>query len=96
MKSGLSLWDELCYHYEKGLQQVRQFQKIWDKIQPYVDRERFTLIQNKLRKQCINAQEWKDGCLLYFQQFSSLPIPYEIERPVNDLNDLENRNFSKE
>ena len=96
MKSGRSLWAEMCYHYEIGLQQVREFQKVWDKVQPYVDPERFSLVQNKLRKQCINAQEWKDGCLLYFQQFSRLPIPYNIERPVNDLNDLENRNFSKE
>ncbi len=96
MKSGRSLWDEICYHYETGLQQVREFQKVWDKVQPYVDPERFSLVQNKLRKQCINAQEWKDGCLLYFQQFSRLPIPYNIERPVNDLNDLENKNFSKE
>ena len=95
MKSGLTLWDEMCYHYEKGLQQVRQFQKIWDKVQPYVDPERFSLVQKKLRKQCINAQEWKDGCLLYFQQFSRLPIPYDIERPVYNLKDLEKMNFSK-
>ncbi len=95
MKSGLTLWDEMCYHYEKGLQQVRQFQKILDKVQPYVDPERFSLVQKKLRKQCINAQEWKDGCLLYFQQFSRLPIPYDIERPVYNLKDLEKMNFSK-
>ena len=96
MKSGRSLWEEMCYHYEKGLQQVRQFQKVWDKVQPYVDPERFSLVQNKLRKQCINAQEWKDGCLQYFQQFSRLPIPYDIERPVYDLNVLENKDFTKE
>jgi alpha-glucuronidase len=93
MKSGRSLWDEMCYHYETGLQQVREFQKIWDRVQPYVDPERFSLVQSKLRKQCINAQEWKDGCLLYFQQFSKLPIPYDIERPVYELNDLEQMNF---
>jgi alpha-glucuronidase len=94
MKSGLSLWDEICYHYETGLQQVRKFQKVWDRVQPYVDQERFSLIQDKLRKQCLNAQAWKDACLLYFQQFSRLPIPYDIERPVHDLNYLENINYS--
>ena len=96
MKSGLSLWDEMCYHYDKGVQQVREFQKIWDRVKPYVDPERFALVQSKLRTQCINAQEWKDGCLLYFQQFSRLPIPYDIERPVYELNDLEHTNFLKE
>jgi alpha-glucuronidase len=85
MKSGRTLWNELCYHYDKGLQQVRQFQKIWDKTQPYVDPERFIEVQSKLRSQCQNAQVWKDACLLYFQQFSRQTIPYEIERPVYDL-----------
>lgn len=88
MKSGLTLWDEICYHYEAGLQQVREFQKVWDKVKPYVDPERFRKVQSKLRKQCINAQVWKDACLLYFQQFSRRPIPYNIERPVHDLDDL--------
>ena len=36
----------------------------------------------------MNAQIWKDACLLYFQQFSRKPIPYDIERPVYDLDDL--------
>jgi alpha-glucuronidase len=85
MKSGHSLWNELCYRYDKGLHQVREFQKIWDAVQYYVDTERFDEVQSKLRSQSQNAQLWKDACLLYFQQFSKMPIPYEIERPVNNL-----------
>jgi alpha-glucuronidase len=88
MKSGRTLWDELCYHYEAGLQKVREFQKVWDRAERYVDPERFALVQSKLRQQCINAQLWKDACLLYFQQFSRKPIPYDIERPVYDLKDI--------
>lgn len=88
MKSGRSLWDEICYHYDTGLNQVREFQKTWDKVEMYVDVERFTKVQNKLRNQSHNAQIWKDGCLLYFQQFSKKPIPYELERPVYDLKEL--------
>ena len=88
MKNGRTLWDDICYHYDKGLQQVRQFQKIWDRVQPYIDSERYTEVQNKLRRQCSNAQVWKDACLLYFQQFSRRPIPYDIERPVHELDEL--------
>jgi alpha-glucuronidase len=88
MKSGRTLWEEMCYRYDTGLQQVRGFQKVWDKAQPYVDAERFRQVQSKLRKQSLNTQVWKDACLLYFQQFSRLPIPYDIERPVHDLDDL--------
>jgi alpha-glucuronidase len=88
MKSGRTLWDEICYHYDEGVQQVRGFQKIWDKAQPYVDSVRFTAVQQKLRSQSSNAVLWKDACLLYFQQFSRMPIPYDIERPVNNLSDI--------
>ena len=90
MKSGRILWDELCHHYDQGLNQVREFQKTWDLVQPYVDQQRFTEVQSKLRRQCRDAQLWKDACLLYFQQFSQRPVPFEIERPVHDLQQLIN------
>lgn len=88
MKSGHTLWDELCYHYDTGVLQVRNFQKTWDQTEPYVDKQRFSEVQSKLRRQYRDAQIWKDACLLYFQQYSKMPIPFDIERPVNDLEDL--------
>ena len=93
MNSGRTLWGDICYHYQHGLEQVRGFQKTWDKTKPYVDDQRFTEVQQKLRKQCINAQKWKDAVLLYFQQFSRRPIPWDIERPVHNLDDLIKTNF---
>ena len=88
MKNGRTLWDDLCYHYQEGVNQVRDFQKVWDKAGPYVDSTRFMEVQRKLRIQCINAILWKDACTLYFQQFSKMPIPYELERPVNNLDEM--------
>src|SRR5699024_8750126 len=88
MQTGRTLWEAICYHYQEGLDKVREFQKIWDKEKRYVDSERFYKVQSKLRAQVENAQLWKDACLLYFQQFSKRPIPYDIERPVHDLKTL--------
>ena len=88
MKSGRTLWDEMCYTYDKGVNDVRGFQKIWDKAEPFVDAQRFTEVQSKLRIQARDAVWWKDACLLYFQTFSKRPIPYDIERPVHNLEDL--------
>ena len=88
MKNGRTLWDDLCYQYEEGVNQVREFQKVWDKAGPYVDSTRFMEVQSKLRIQCVNAILWKDACTLYFQQFSKMPIPYELERPVNNLDEM--------
>jgi alpha-glucuronidase len=97
MKSGRTLWDEMCYAYDKGVKQVREFQKIWDKAERFVDSARFSSVQRKLRSQVTNAVLWKDACLLYFQTFSKMPIPYDIERPVGNLdeiiaNDMRRRN----
>ena len=89
MKNGRILWDELCHRYEEGLQTVREFQKVWESVKPYVDEQRFAEVQEKLRFQCRDAQIWKDACLLYFQQFSRRPIPPDIERPIYDLEQLE-------
>jgi len=95
MKSGRTLWNELCYKYDSGLQDARRFQKVWDKIQPYVDAERFTEVQRKLRRQMRDAQVFKDGCLLYYQTFSKRPIPYELERPIYNLDYLMKANTYK-
>ena len=89
IKSGLSLWDELCHHYDNGVRQVRDFQKIWDAAEKYIDAERFHEVQSKLKIQARDAVWWKDACLLYFQEFSGMPIPYEIERPIHELKDLQ-------
>ena len=89
MKSGRSLGDELCHHYDNGVRQVRDFQKIWDAAEKYIDAERFHEVQSKLKIQARDAVWWKDACLLYFQEFSGMPIPYEIERPIHELKDLQ-------
>lgn len=89
MKSGRSLWNELCHHYDNGVRQVRDFQKIWDAAEKYIDAERFHEVQSKLKIQARDAVWWKDACLLYFQEFSGMPIPYEIERPIHELKDLQ-------
>jgi len=88
MKNGRTLWDEMCYKYDEGVQQVREFQKIWDKAEPFIDAQRFAEVQSRLRIQARDAVWWKDAILLYFQTYSGMPIPYEIERPVHELREL--------
>jgi len=90
MKDGRSLWDDLCYKYDTGVKQVRNFQRIWDQSEKYIDAERFKEVQSRLKIQSRDAVWWKDACLLYFQTFSNRPIPYDIERPIYELDDLKN------
>ena len=85
LKSGRSLWDELCYRYDRGVQQVRIYQRVWDAAEDVIDPEIFRDVQRKLRIQVRDAVWWKDACLLYFQTFSGEPIPADVERPIHEL-----------
>lgn len=88
MKDGQTMWERLCRHYDAGVQRVREFQKTWDRMEAYVDEQRFRKVQSKLKIQSRDAVWWKDACLLYFQTFSRRPIPYDLERPVHELEEL--------
>lgn len=88
MKDGKILWAALCYKYDDGVKNVRRYQVTWDRMQPYVDEQRFAEVQSKLKIQSKDAVWWKDACLLYFQTFSGMPVPYDIERPIHELEDL--------
>lgn len=88
MDNGRTLWDNLCYAYDSGTNEVKEYQKTWDRLSAYVNEERFSDVQSKLRIQARDAVWWKDACLLYFQQFSKKEIPFEIDRPVHDLDEL--------
>jgi len=88
MKNGRTLWDELCHKYQQGVDSVRSYQKTWDRLEAMVDSERHRHVQSRLRIQSRDAIWWRDAILLYFQTYSKLPIPYHLERPVHDLEDL--------
>jgi alpha-glucuronidase len=88
-KSGRTLWQELCYHYQRGVDEVRDFQKTWDRLEKYVDAQRFEHVQRKLRLQIRDALWWKDACTQYFKTFPKASIPYELERPFYNLDDLQ-------
>ena len=88
MKSGRTFWDELCHQYDKGVHEARHFLTVWDAMQPYVDAQRFSEVQRKLRIQARDAEWWRDACLLYFQTFSHRPIPQDMEHPVHNLDEM--------
>ncbi|MDP4276556.1 MAG: alpha-glucuronidase [Bacteroidota bacterium] len=88
MKNGQTLWDELCRLYDRGVKEIRDDQKSWDQVQSYIDAARFTEVKNELWRQEKDAQVWKDGCILYFQSFSRLSLPPDVEPPVYKLENL--------
>jgi alpha-glucuronidase len=85
MESGRTLWDELCYKYNSGVESVRQMQQTWESLTEFVDDARFEHVKALLKIQDKEARWWRDACLLYFQTFSKLPIPAQYEQPTTSL-----------
>jgi len=85
MKSGRTLWDELCLRYQQGVTEVRVLQGEWNSLKGSIDDERWTGVSQRLARQELDARDWRDACLLYFQQFSKSPLPTGVEAPAHDL-----------
>jgi alpha-glucuronidase len=85
MKSGKTLWDELCYKYYTGVDSVKSFIQQWNSIKNTIDAERFNQVQQMLHIQLQDAVWWRNACLLYFQTFSKQPIPATYEQPDKTL-----------
>ena len=85
LKSGRTLWDELCYKYYAGVDSVRHMRKTWESQKSNIDFERFTQVQTLLKMQEKEAVVWRNSCVLYFQTFSKMPIPQGLEKPDKSL-----------
>jgi alpha-glucuronidase len=85
MKSGRTLWDELVHHYYAGVDSVRKMQQTWNKMKGKIDNDRFEKVRYLMAVQEQEAVWWRNGCVLYFQTFSKMPIPAQYEKPQHDL-----------
>ena len=81
MRSGKTLWDEICLHYQTGVDTVRGWQKSWDTLAGTMDEERFKQVQALLSGQEREARIWRDACTQYFATFSKMPLPAGVEAP---------------
>ena len=75
LTSGRTLWEELCSRYDSGIREARRMEEQWRTLEGRIDRERQAAVAVKLRQQAIDAAQWRDKCLRYFQTFSQKPVP---------------------
>lgn len=93
MASGRTLWDELATRYQAGVDTVRSMQRAWAALEGKIDSERFGMTRDFLAIQEKEARWWRDACLLYFQTFSRMPIPDNVEKPTRTLEYFESLDF---
>lgn len=85
LKNGRTLWDGLGLKYQEGVDEVREMIKTWKTMEPYVDDLRHHQVSMLLEIQLKEAIWWKDACMLYFQTFSKMDFPKEMEAPEHTL-----------
>lgn len=85
MPSGKTLWNEMVSHYYQGVEEVRSMQQIWNTLEEKIDKKRFNHTKALLELQEREAIWWRDGCLLFFGQYSQMPIPVQYEQPKHSL-----------
>ena len=85
MRSGQTLWDEMCRRYNLGVEQVRNMQAAWRSVAGAVDQQRHSRVASLLALQEAEAEWWRDGCLLFFGQYSRRPLPEGIPAPSHSL-----------
>ena len=69
MRSGRTLWEELQYHYQQGVDEVDDFLRIWKEARPYIDPQRWQEVDDLLHFQQQDAREWQRVCTGYFKTF---------------------------
>lgn len=88
MSSGRTLWDEICLHYDRGIKTVQSYQQVWEQVRGHVDPERWEAVRAKLEIQESDARWWRDACVQYFGEFSSMPVPSDVQPPQRPLEEL--------
>jgi len=74
MKSGKTLWDELCAKYQQGAAQSLAMQKTWQSLAGKIDARRHKEVADRLAIQVADAAKWRDQILAYFADFSKRPV----------------------
>lgn len=77
MKSGSTLWQELCMKYNMGVAMVEVYRDFWHtSAKQYMKghEQEWQHTDSLLNVQLENAKEWRNTCLKYFQTFSKMDI----------------------
>ena len=70
MKSGRTVYEEMQFHYNRGVEEVEYFVRIWQEVKPIIDEQRWQEVNTRMQHQLENAREWRKVCLDYFGSFS--------------------------
>jgi alpha-glucuronidase len=88
LSSGRTLWDEMVSRYYEGVKSVEKMQAEWTKVKGKVDEETFENVEARLKTQLKEALWWRDASVLYFQQFSQMPVAAPYQKPTRTFEEV--------
>ncbi|MGC3957794.1 MAG: alpha-glucuronidase family glycosyl hydrolase [Verrucomicrobiota bacterium] len=81
LPSGRTVWEELCFRYNDGVDYVKRMQTQWESLRGRVDAARFEAVRKKLEAQRLHATKWRDVCVAYFQSVNQKSLPAYLRTP---------------
>jgi alpha-glucuronidase len=88
LRSGRTLWKELCFKYQSGVKAAQKMEKQWASLEAAIDSRRHKEVSGKLHQQAKDARAWSNICLSYFsesRQFKPWSVRIELPGFAADL-----------
>lgn len=85
LNTSRTLWNELCFQYQSGSDDVKNMITTWQKYKNELDEPTFNHVNMLLNIQYKEAVWWRNSSTLYFQTFSKLSFPQFLEKSDKTL-----------
>lgn len=69
LRTGRTVWEELQYRYNRGVNEVKAMIATWQSLEGNVSDELYQHVLDKLKQEKAFAERWRDTCLGYFRQY---------------------------
>jgi alpha-glucuronidase len=80
IKSGRTLWEELCLKYSDGAARAAGMVESWRNLSGKIDEQRSREVAAKLETQALDAAAWRSRCLTYFASINGLALPADLQK----------------
>lgn len=81
LSSGRTLWEELQFRYNRGVDAVDQMADTWDSLKDQVPATIHASVKSKLVEEKRFARLWRDVCIRYFSELA-IPAKDQSQQPI--------------
>ena len=75
LSTGRSLWEELSFRYNRGVESVDQMVETWKSLEGKIAPDIHASVMRKLLEEKDFARQWRDTCIRYFSSLANPEAP---------------------